>query len=51
MSRRFAIASLLATAGAVPARRAKGPEEFAQYIRVDIDRGAKPLKAANFVPQ
>jgi tripartite-type tricarboxylate transporter receptor subunit TctC len=30
---------------------AKTPEEFAQYLRADLDRSAKLLKAANFVPQ
>jgi tripartite-type tricarboxylate transporter receptor subunit TctC len=30
---------------------AKTPAEFAQYLRADLDRGAKLLKAANFVPQ
>jgi hypothetical protein len=48
MNRRFAIASLLATAGAVPARRRSASSP---YIRADFDRSAKLLKAANFVPQ
>jgi tripartite-type tricarboxylate transporter receptor subunit TctC len=30
---------------------AKTPAEFAQYLRADLDRSAKLLKAANFVPQ
>jgi tripartite-type tricarboxylate transporter receptor subunit TctC len=30
---------------------ARSPEEFAQYIRADLDRSEKLLKAANFVPQ
>jgi tripartite-type tricarboxylate transporter receptor subunit TctC len=30
---------------------AKSPEEFAQYLRADLDRSEKLLKAANFVPQ
>jgi len=30
---------------------AKTPEEFAQYLRADLDRSAKLLQAANFVPQ
>ena len=30
---------------------AKSPEEFAQYIRLDLERSAKLLKAANFVLQ
>jgi tripartite-type tricarboxylate transporter receptor subunit TctC len=30
---------------------AKTPEEFAQYLRADLDRSEKLLKAANFVPQ
>jgi tripartite-type tricarboxylate transporter receptor subunit TctC len=30
---------------------AKTPEQFAQYLRADLDRSAKLLKAANFVPQ
>jgi tripartite-type tricarboxylate transporter receptor subunit TctC len=30
---------------------AKTPEAFAQFIRADLDRSAKLLKAANFVPQ
>jgi tripartite-type tricarboxylate transporter receptor subunit TctC len=30
---------------------AKTPVEFAQYLRADLDRSAKLLKAANFVPQ
>jgi tripartite-type tricarboxylate transporter receptor subunit TctC len=30
---------------------AKTPEEFAQFLRADLDRSAKLLKAANFVPQ
>ena len=30
---------------------AKTPEEFAQYLRADLDRSAKLLKATNFVPQ
>jgi tripartite-type tricarboxylate transporter receptor subunit TctC len=30
---------------------AKTPEEFAQYLRADLERSAKLLKAANFVPQ
>jgi tripartite-type tricarboxylate transporter receptor subunit TctC len=30
---------------------AKTPAEFAQYLRSDLDRSAKLLKAANFVPQ
>ena len=29
----------------------KTPEEFAQYLRADLDRSEKLLKAANFVPQ
>lgn len=29
----------------------KTPEEFAQYIQVDLDRSAKLLQAANFQPQ
>jgi tripartite-type tricarboxylate transporter receptor subunit TctC len=35
--------------GIGPATRT--PEEFAQYLRADLDRSAKLLKAANFVPQ
>ena len=35
--------------GIVPA--ARSPEQFAQYLRADLDRSAKLLKAANFVPQ
>jgi len=27
------------------------PEAFAQYLKVDLDRSAKLLKAANFQPQ
>jgi tripartite-type tricarboxylate transporter receptor subunit TctC len=30
---------------------AKTPEGFAQYLRADLDRSEKLLKAANFVPQ
>jgi tripartite-type tricarboxylate transporter receptor subunit TctC len=30
---------------------AKTPEEFTQYLHADLDRSAKLLKAANFVPQ
>jgi tripartite-type tricarboxylate transporter receptor subunit TctC len=30
---------------------AKTPAEFAQYLRADLDRSAKLLNAANFVPQ
>jgi len=30
---------------------AKTTEEFAQYLRADLDCSAKPLEAANFVPQ
>jgi tripartite-type tricarboxylate transporter receptor subunit TctC len=30
---------------------ARSPEEFAQYLRNDLERSAKLLKAANFVPQ
>jgi tripartite-type tricarboxylate transporter receptor subunit TctC len=30
---------------------AKTPAEFAQYLHADLDRSAKLLKAANFVPQ
>jgi len=30
---------------------AKTPAEFTQYLRADLDRSAKLLKAANFVPQ
>ncbi len=30
---------------------AKTPEQFAQYLRADLDRSEKLLKAANFVPQ
>jgi tripartite-type tricarboxylate transporter receptor subunit TctC len=29
----------------------KTPEAFAQFIRADLDRSAKLLKAANFEPQ
>jgi tripartite-type tricarboxylate transporter receptor subunit TctC len=35
--------------GIVPA--ARSPAEFAQYLQADLDRSAKLLKAANFVPQ
>jgi tripartite-type tricarboxylate transporter receptor subunit TctC len=35
--------------GIVPA--ARSPEAFAQYLQADLDRSAKLLKAANFVPQ
>jgi tripartite-type tricarboxylate transporter receptor subunit TctC len=30
---------------------AKTPEQFAEYLHADLDRSAKLLKAANFVPQ
>ena len=30
---------------------ARSPEEFAQYLRVDLDRSQKLLQAANFTPQ
>ena len=30
---------------------AETPEAFAQYLKVDLDRSAKLLKAANFQPQ
>jgi tripartite-type tricarboxylate transporter receptor subunit TctC len=30
---------------------AKTPEQFVEYLRADLDRSAKLLKAANFVPQ
>ena len=30
---------------------AKTPDEFAQYLRTDLDRSAKLLKAANFARQ
>jgi len=30
---------------------ARSPDEFAQYLRVDLDRSEKLLRAANFTPQ
>jgi tripartite-type tricarboxylate transporter receptor subunit TctC len=30
---------------------AQTPEQFAQYLKVDLERSAKLLKAANFQPQ
>jgi tripartite-type tricarboxylate transporter receptor subunit TctC len=30
---------------------ARSPEEFAQFLRVDLDRSAALLRAANFTPQ
>jgi tripartite-type tricarboxylate transporter receptor subunit TctC len=30
---------------------ARSPEEFAQYLHVDLDRSEKLLHAANFTPQ
>jgi len=30
---------------------AETPEAFAQYLKVDLDRSARLLKAANFQPQ
>jgi tripartite-type tricarboxylate transporter receptor subunit TctC len=45
----LAAAGRLDALGIEPATRS--PEEFAQYIRADLDRSEKLLKAANFVPQ
>ena len=30
---------------------ARSPEEFAQYMRVDLERSERLLRAANFTPQ
>ncbi len=45
----LAAAGRLEALGIEPAART--PEQFAEYLRADLDRSAKLLKAANFVPQ
>jgi tripartite-type tricarboxylate transporter receptor subunit TctC len=45
----LAAAGRLEALGIEPA--ARSPEEFAQYLRIDLDRSEKLLRAANFTPQ